>query len=59
MTDLLTFFYLIAVPQMFEGIETKAVDGRLAAPKKVEMVAVDVELEEELVGVHTHLFFHS
>lgn len=44
---------------MFEGIETKAVDGRLAAPKKVEMVAVDVELEEELVGVHTHLFFRS
>ena len=49
---------------MFEGIETKAVDGRLAAPKKMEMTAVEVELEEELVGrvhtqTHTHTYTHA
>lgn len=43
---------------MFEGVETKAVEGRLAAPKKIEMTAVDVELEEELVGLHNLFLFH-
>ena len=43
---------------MFEGIETKAVEGQLAVPKKIEMTAVDVELEEELVGLHNLFLFH-
>ena len=37
---------------MFEGIETKAVDSRLAAPKQVEMTPMEVELEDELVCKH-------